>query len=164
VLSPQHLAELLEISLGLCLIECGKNNDMYSVFILFFSTAHYTRKPLVELEELDDSALEADSGEKMVGEICITFRVVFTGVYSVALLCNTLYLCQLEWLEPRLGWAQAPAFGWLGLMAQARDFASLSPGFEPKPGRNITSSGIGWQHPNMCYHTYIYTYFVVVGT
>jgi hypothetical protein len=92
------------------------------------------REPLVELEKLDDSELEADSGEKMVGEICIAFRVVFTGVYSVALLCNTLYLCQLEWLGPRLGWAQAPAFGWLGLMAQARDFASLSPPqAEPKP-------------------------------
>jgi hypothetical protein len=39
------------------------------------------REPLVELEELDDSELEADSGEKMVGEICIAFRVVFTGVY-----------------------------------------------------------------------------------
>jgi len=47
----------------------------------------------MELEELDDSELEADGKEEMVGEICIAFRVVFTGVYSVALLCNTLYLC-----------------------------------------------------------------------
>ena len=43
-------------------------------------------------------------------------------------------LCTDEMSGPRLGWAQALALGWLGLMAQAQDFASLSPHqAEPKP-------------------------------
>ena len=85
----------------------------------------------MELQELDDSKLKADGGEKMVGEICIAFRVVFTGVYSVGR--------GLVGPEPRLSAGLGSRLRLEILQAQAPPRPSLSPGFEPKPGRNITS-------------------------